>query len=174
MEARRATRIEAVADISAATVFALAIAAGAYRLGLSPAIGALAAVLGGVAGWRILALVQAETPTFLLEFEPGTLPEVEQPDELILTDADLYAPPAEREAQAVSEGDDTLVLDDVLARIDEGSRVVRLFDPAAMPTPGQLRSRIDRHLASSISPGTPPDASKELHDALAELRRTLR
>jgi len=43
-----------------------------------------------------------------------------------------------------------------------------------MPTPGQLQSRIDRHLASSASPGTPPDASKELHDALAELRRTLR
>jgi len=174
MEARLATRIEAVADISAAIVLAVATAAGALRLGFSPVSGALAAAVGGIAGWKVLTSVQPDAATFDLEF--GSLPEVEQLDELILNDADRYYPPAncEEEADAAAEGGHPLVLDDVLARIDEGSRVVRLFDPAAMPTPGQLQSRIDRHLASSASPGTPPDASKELHDALAELRRTLR
>ena len=170
MEARLATRIEAVADIAAAIVLALAIAAAGLRFGFSPVNVALAAAAGALVSWKILASIQAEPPALALAFEPGSLPEAEGPDELILTDADRYEPPVECDDCHDPEPEEELVLDDVLAHIDEGSRVVRLFDPAAMPTPGQLRSRIERHLAAA----TLTDASRELHDALAELRRTLR
>jgi len=47
------------------------------------------------------------------------------------------------------------VLDDILAALNPDSRVVRLFERDAIPT----------------SPV--PDASQALHDALAELRRSL-
>ena len=51
-------------------------------------------------------------------------------------------------------------------------RNVRLFDPAKMPTPGQLNSRIVAYQARSEA--TYPDASQQLSEALAELRRSLR
>jgi hypothetical protein len=69
---------------------------------------------------------------------------------------------------------DPLVLDDILAKIGPDARVVRLFDRKAMPTPGQLKSRIDNHLGQASSPSSQPDAAKALSDALAELRRSLR
>ena len=87
-------------------------------------------------------------------------------DELLLTDADRL--------DETLVGGDELVLDDVLASLGEGSRVVRLFDPSAMPTPGELKARIDRHLDGPDDPLLSPDASKALHEALSELRRTLR
>lgn len=49
-----------------------------------------------------------------------------------------------------------LLLDDVLAKVDEDSRVVRLFDP------------------SPAVQAAPPDASQALYDALAQLRRSVR
>jgi hypothetical protein len=52
------------------------------------------------------------------------------------------------------------------------SRVVRLFDPARMPTAGELQQRIDRHLQSPNR--VIPDAAQELHDAIAALRQSLR
>ena len=67
-----------------------------------------------------------------------------------------------------------LVLDDILAEIGPDSRVVRLFDPTAMPTPGQLRARIDRHLDEHDATAPLADASQALYEALAELRRSLR
>ena len=82
-------------------------------------------------------------------------------EELLLTDADRLQP---------ASGVEPLILDDVLAEMGPDSRVVRLFDRKAMPTPGQLKSRIDEHL----SRGSMPDASQALHDALADLRRSLR
>lgn len=83
-------------------------------------------------------------------------------DELLLTDADRLG---------TAEG--TLVLDDILHELRPDARVVRLFDRKAMPTPGQLKSRIDNHLDQA--PARPlSDASQALSDALAELRRSLR
>jgi hypothetical protein len=87
-------------------------------------------------------------------------------DELVLTDAD-------RLGATVAEAG-PLVLDDILAELGPDSRVVRLFDRKAMPTPGQLKSRIDDHLEQGALPAAPADASKALSDALAELRRSLR
>jgi hypothetical protein len=97
-------------------------------------------------------------------------------EELVLTDVDRLHP-AElilTDAHRLhSESDEPLVLDDILAQIDPDSRVVRLFDPSAVPTPGQLQARIDRHLDNGASPTAPADASQALFEALAQLRRSL-
>ena len=83
-----------------------------------------------------------------------------EPDELLLTDR---APATE----------EPLELDDILNELRPDSRVVRLFDRKAMPTPGELKTRIDGHLQQA--PARPlSDASHALSDALAELRRSLR
>jgi hypothetical protein len=75
------------------------------------------------------------------------------------------------EEPAPEAGEEPLLLDDILAELGPDSRVVRLFDREAMPTPGQLKSRIDRHL----EPGEEaPDAGQALHAALADLRRSIR
>lgn len=77
-------------------------------------------------------------------------------------------------ADAVAE----LLLDDPLPSPAPDSRVVQLFADGRMPTAGQLKQRIDRHLADSDRPlaDRPPatDASDALSEALAELRRSLR
>jgi hypothetical protein len=102
------------------------------------------------------------------EYHPGELllTEVDrcEPDELLLTAADLLRPASE----------EPLVLDDILAELGPDARVVRLFDRQAMPTPGQLKSRIDSHLEQGSAPAVPADASKALSEALAQLRRSLR
>ena len=67
-----------------------------------------------------------------------------------------------------------LLLDDPLPAADPDSRVVQLFADGRMPTAGQLKHRIDRHLADGARPGTPSDASDALSEALAALRRSLR
>lgn len=87
-------------------------------------------------------------------------------DELLLTDSDRLHPIGR-------EAPDELVLEDILAELGPESRVVRLFDPSAMPTPAQLNARIERHLGEESAPIAPPDASQALYDALAELRRSL-
>lgn len=86
--------------------------------------------------------------------------------ELLLTASDRLHPVENAEA-------DELVLEDILAELGPESRVVRLFDPSAMSTPGQLNARIERHRGEKGAPGAPPDASQALYDALAELRRSL-
>jgi hypothetical protein len=86
-------------------------------------------------------------------------------DELVLTEADRVESPASGEP---------LVLDDILAELGPDARVVRLFDRKAMPTPGQLKSRIDSHLGQIPPSAGASDASQALADALAELRRSLR
>ncbi len=77
-------------------------------------------------------------------------------------------------------GDEPLLLDDALSGPDPASRIVQLFASQPMPTPGQLKERIDRHLASGSMhvvhehEGPAPDASDALYAALAELRQSLR
>ena len=84
-------------------------------------------------------------------------------DELLLTDADRF--PGMH---------DPLVLDDVLAEIGPEARVVHLFDRKAMPSPGELKSRIDDHLGRGSAAAAQSDASQALSEALAELKRSLR
>jgi hypothetical protein len=104
--------------------------------------------------------------------------------ELVLTDADRLTPSAELVLTDSDrlDADVPLALDDILAELGPDSRVVRLFDPKAMPTPptpGQLQSRIADHLGdgaprSAPSKTPPSDASQALSAALAEQRRSLR
>lgn len=86
-------------------------------------------------------------------------------DELLLTRADRLNAPAHPEP---------FMLDDILAELGGECRVVQLFDRTAMPTPGQLKSRIDDHLEQEVRRSGESDASQALSDALAELRRSLR
>ena len=115
------------------------------------------------------ATVKPKSPDAKSTDEPVELPELllTEQTELILTEADRLHPQEPHRP-------DELLLEDILAEIGPNSRVVRLFDPATLPTPGQLNARIVRHLNDGASPAAPPDASQALYDALAELRRSLR
>jgi hypothetical protein len=85
---------------------------------------------------------------------------VEELEELLLDDA---AEPFDEEE---------LVLENPLPVAKDDSRVVQLFKREAPPTAGELQERIDYHLRTTPRPM--PDATQELHDALAALRRSLR
>jgi hypothetical protein len=172
MRADGAKRIEKAVDRLASGLFAGAAACAIYNW----LIGSLAdpvldATAGGVAclayfvSIRALAAVGPEVarlpvPIFdLRSVEPLDL------EELLLTDR--HEPLSEIRSEP-------LVLDDILAEIGPESRVIRLFDPAAMQTPGQLNARIARHLERDVPPAPSQDASQALLDALAELRRSMR
>jgi hypothetical protein len=113
-------------------------------------------------------IIESQLADELLLTDAERLQPLESHDigELLLTDSDRLHP-LERDAS------DELVLEDILAELGPESRVVRLFDPAAMPTPRQLNARIERHLGEESGSTAPPDASQALYDALAELRRSL-
>jgi hypothetical protein len=170
MQAGSAIRIEAIVDRAASMLLAMAAAFAAWTFtgdalaeGQRNAIAAGAAALAYVTAVRLLRAVQPETPRLPVPvFDVREIEPVEM-DELLLTDA--YVP---------AEAEEPLVLDDVLAELEPDSRVVRLFDPAAMPTAGELDRRIQRHLVRGAPPAPPHDASQALHDALAELRKSLR
>lgn len=98
-------------------------------------------------------------------FEIADIEPIVDLDELVLTDVDRLAPAAD---------EDALFLEDVLAEIAPDSRVVQLFDPSAMPTPGEISDRTDRNARGGRFHSPPPDASDALFQALAELRRSLR
>lgn len=171
MDAALASRIEDGIDRAAAACFAAACGYAAYRwLGLyvgQPQLGAEAigaAALAYLCCTRALLMAhprQAKLPIPVFDLRDYELPQ-EQP-ELLLTDRHEPAP------QAAG----ALVLDDILAELGPDARVVRLFDPAAMPTPSELVSRIDRHLDHQSAPRN-QDATQALHEALAELRRSIR
>src|SRR4051812_49239253 len=140
----RAARIETMVDAGAAALFA---AAAAYALHAIGSLG-IAAFGGGTSFALAFAGLRTVEPAGPSRRVPSPTPVT-----ALLEEAD----------RALSEPkarDDALVLDDILARLAPDSRVVRLFDPAAMPTPGQLRAGIDRHLDA----GPQPDASQSLHD----------
>jgi hypothetical protein len=122
-------------------------------------------VLEHIDAFRILERQPADE-LFLTDADRLQPLEADDLGELLLTDSDRLHP-LERDAS------DELVLEDILAELGPESRVVRLFDPAAMPTPRQLNARIERHLGEESGSTAPPDASQALYDALAELRRAL-
>lgn len=159
MDARRTERIEAAMDAVAAGALA---ASCAFALSNVAAWLPASAALVFAAGFVGLRSIPREERLLELACFDALPLSVEPLEELILTDAD----------RLVEQTSDELLLDDVLAELGPDSRVVRLFDPASMPTPGELRARIDRHLNGG-RPGPPADASQALHDALAELRRAL-
>lgn len=116
---------------------------------------------------RLLSRRRFDLPHFPLPaFEPGEI-HTFQPQELVLTAEMVHTAPTPSDQEP-------LILDDILAELGPNSRVVRLFDRSAMPTPGDLKARIDDHLERGRLPGPAPDASQALSEALAELRRSLR
>ena len=75
--------------------------------------------------------------------------------------------------------DEPLELVDALPQAPEDSRVVQLFAPRALPTPGELARRIEHHLEQGGEERggkvleLEVDAAAALRQALGELRRSL-
>jgi hypothetical protein len=165
----QASEIERAVDASAAALLAVATAFCCARLSLGlPGTGAAFLASFGL-GFAALRAVRPEEPAFRIgDFAPADTEDFES-DSTIDREADVEAD--------VPNGSPELLLDDVLAELAPDSRVVRLFDPATMPTPAELQARIKRHLGSDYSmpaQAQEVDASEALHEALAELRRSLR
>jgi hypothetical protein len=172
MRAQAVERIETAVDMIASILFATAtgfvivkLLRGVVDFPLPGVMGTVSALGSSLLCFFALRRVGDRSRGYrMAEFTVLPLEPIEL-DELVLTDLDRLRSPS-------SVADEPLVLDDVLAQMRPDSRVVRLFDPSAMPTPGQLKSRIDRHLVEA-NPVRPADASKALFEALAELRRSL-
>jgi hypothetical protein len=172
-----------VAEIGAAVALGGACAFGAANLLLVNGVGSAAAPLTALTSLVVSLLTHAVLDRFgqgarhaVAGFELDSMP-VPEADEaaagdLLLTDAERLSGDCPETPGDAEAGE--LLLDDILAELRPDARVVRLFDVNAMPTPGQLQASIDRHLSSADSRSAPPDASDALHDALAELRRSLR
>lgn len=161
-------RVEKLADCAASAVLALAcgfaasqwLAGAVARLPASAALAAAAYFLSV----RLLGSIQPQPRRLPVAiFDVRELEPIE-PAELLLTER-LDQP---------SRGTDPLLLDDILAELGPDSRVVRLFDPASMPTAGDLRLRIEKHLDGEAAAARSSDAAQALHEALAELRRSIR
>jgi hypothetical protein len=155
MTGRSVERIESAVDAGAALLLAAAVSyalwtiVAAQSVAAAGGVGAFAACLAGLR--RI----------------PSAAPCDEDAPRCVTPVADLLAE-ADR---SLAHAEDELVLEDILAALGPDSRVVRLFEPGNMPTPAQMKARIDRHLEGDGTAA--PDASQALHDALADLRRSL-
>jgi hypothetical protein len=194
MDARLIERIETTVDRAASALLAAAVGYAIYvSLGSAfsqvqrTACAAIAATFACLLCHRALRFVathRARRPVVVFdvrkiesEIEELLLTHRVAPDELLLTDAvseELVLTDADRLETPRQPLVEPLVLDDILAEMGPDARVVRLFDPKAMPSPGQLRSRIDNHLEKTPPTAGASDASQALADALAELRRSLR
>jgi hypothetical protein len=176
MRAGSVASIEKNVDRAASALFGAAcgyaaygwVSAGPAPL-IAPAGAVLAMLLAYVLSNRLLGRVPPEPPR--LQVPIFDVREVEPLEETELLLTERFEAPA---AAADADGDDALILDDILAKLEPDSRVVRLFDPEAMPTAGELKSRIDRHLDRDSAAAQTPDAAQALHEALAELRRSIR
>jgi hypothetical protein len=173
MRAKLANQIEATSTATACLGFGAAWGYAAYSLLGSMAddysMPAIVAICIGACFYLVSnqALARATVSGRSMRsatFDLFTIPVEPTVEELLLTE--VHAPK--------SEVPDALVLDDILAELGPDSRVVRLFDRTAMPTPAQLKSRIDAHLDRSTTEVRAPDATQALHEALAELRRSMR
>lgn len=161
-------------EVTPAAIFGSAAAfAGATLLGLPHF--ALEPVAGGAAAfgfaWLVLrSLGRAKGARLPLpDFDQGELDR-----ELELAAGELGNFSAEQldVAEEFEDHADELILEEVVIPADPDSRVVRLFKPDGTPTAGELQQRIERHLRSG--PQAVPDATQELHEALAALRQSLR
>ena len=170
MQAKSVIRIEKNVDRAASAVLAGACAYAAY-MWLSAKVAqpflvaetAAAAAFGYVVSMGMLSEVRRTSDKLPVPiFDVRDVEPIDAPEPTIVEPEQAVAPLAE----------EPLVLEDVL-EVEPDSRVIRMFDRTAMPTPGQLNDRIERHLEGGAPPA-PQDASQALHEALAELRRSLR
>ena len=81
--------------------------------------------------------------------------------------------------EVAPEEEEVLVLEDRLSPPQEDSRVVQLFAARPLPTPGELRQRIEEHLGAGATQQSAAvldlevDAAAALRQALGDLRRSL-
>jgi hypothetical protein len=155
MTGRSVERIESAVDAGAALLLAAAVSyalwtiVAAQSVAAAGGVGAFAACLAGLRRIPSAATCDEDAPRCVT------------PVADLLAEAD----------RSLAHAEDELVLEDILAALGPDSRVVRLFEPGNMPTPAQMKARIDRHLEGDGTAA--PDASQALHDALADLRRSL-
>ena len=180
MRGGKRERIEKAVDYGASAVLGSAVGFSLFLLlrNMLPQVSLeIVAGCSGIAAFalsfRRLRRVGAKDPDF--DVRPFHLPELrfEQWEELLLTDqVELQLTDADR-LRPQRSAEEELVLNDILTKLGPQSRVVRLFDPAAMPTPAELNERIEQHLRAGRQ-APPADASEALYQALNELRRSLR
>lgn len=176
MNARLIERIHIMSERAACALFAAATGFAVLR-GVGGLLGQvqldICAASAGMISYlfcsRVLIGLSSDSSDFPIAAFKARELEPSEPDELILTEADMLDAP-----DPMAGNQETLELDDILAQLGPNSRVVRLFDRSAMPTPGHLKARIDDHLQQGNSNFGGPDASQALSDALDELRRSLR
>ena len=158
MNARTAVRLETAVDAGAAMLFASAVGYALWAL----LAGQTQAGLGGLTAFALCfaGLRRVEPVPSVVGVRAAN------PVRDLLAEADRSL------AEAPAE-DNVLVLDDVLAALGPDSRVIRLFEPEEAPTPGQLKRQIDRHLNSREADAV-PDATHALHEALEDLKRSLK
>lgn len=178
-------RLDWLAETAGASALALAVGIAALKAGPALGTGTPAAVLAVGLGFGLGALAMRSVPSAprvhalpafeLVPVEPGVLLLADPRGELLLDN------PAEEPLllrDVVEE--EVLLLDDPLVEAEPGSRVVRLFAASPLPTPGELKGRIDRHLATGTMhvvreyEGPAPDAADALYAALSDLRQSLR
>lgn len=188
MNAAQVEQIERNVERAVSLLFGGALGAATYLLlAATPLVGwplacsLCVGVLAALACGRLLGAFSHRRPQFTVPVFDVRELDGFGVDELLLTDAErLNVEPAELvladddRLDRAGQQSEPLLLDDILAEIGPNSRVVRLFDTTQMPTPGQLRSRIEGHLGEPRRQPPIPDASAALSEALAELRRSLR
>lgn len=168
-------RFDWLAELGGASALGLAggyaALAGSPSLGLPAAVAMVSTAAGGfVLGLAVMRAVRPEPRSHALP--AFALPPIDD-EELLLEDVIEEPLLLDRLVE-----DCALLLEDRLAQPEPDSRVVQLFATSPMPTPAQLKHRIDRHLADSegVSPIglPPPDAAQALFAALDDLKRSLR
>lgn len=164
-----AFEVAPAAIFGSAVAFATATAFGQSTLSMTPA--ATGAAAFGVI-WLALGKFGSQPKAYpLAAFEQPSLEcELSAVSEL-LEQADVVGIVERLGASGDEQPGEELILDDVLEESEPDSRVVRLFEPNE--TAGEMQARIEDHLRSAPRQ-SPPDATQELHDALAALRRSLR
>jgi hypothetical protein len=144
------------------------------------------AAAAGWASWRLGASLVVALATGIAVLAAGFIA-MKFGGSARLNPAPGFAPaefaPAELDELLLEEKDSILELNDRLDAILPDSRVVRLFERQD-PTPGELVDRIVDFLAEGRPSATAPrptadarpvpDASAALHDALANIRASLR
>ncbi len=144
-------------ELAPAALFGCAVAFAAAAAVAVPPASALPLIVGAVGGcgaWLVLRSLRGGSDHPLPQFDRVAL-EPDAPNELPADSGEL-------------------LLDDVLARLEPGSRVVALFD---RPVRSSLsfESSMNSNLRSAVRPiPTPPDTTEALHDALASARQSLR
>jgi hypothetical protein len=160
MKAASAIRIEKTVDGAASALFAAAVGYAAYIY------------LMAHVGNPVLALESGAASAVALLLSYRVLSAV--PPQVLRRRVPIFDVREIEQMPAESPAEEPLDLDDILAALQPDARVVRLFDPAAMPTAGELNERIDDHLRAQPDAAQSRDAAQALHEALAELRRSLR